>query len=84
LQKYQQRETSATASKSFVKIKTFDFKQHTFERVLESKSVPTYEDYLVMLQDLLSRNQTSIRLIGLGVRLSYNEGPTQLSMAMEA
>tara|TARA_R110000868_G_scaffold180754_2_gene421425 strand:- start:9396 stop:10514 length:1119 start_codon:yes stop_codon:yes gene_type:complete len=86
LKRYQQREPSAKAYKSFVKIKTHDFKQHTFERILEEKTMnaPSYEDYIAMLRELIGRNQTSIRLIGLGVRLNYDDEPAQLSMAIEA
>lgn len=88
LDRYLKREPTARALKAFVKIKTHDFKLHTFERILDtrSKTPPKVEDYSIMLGDLLARYQTPVRLIGLGVRLCYEEGPEQLSfsMALEA
>lgn len=86
LARYIAREPTARAAKAFVKIKTHDFKLHTFERVLETKekNAPQLEEYSVMLGDLLARYQTPVRLIGLGVRLCYEEGPEQLCMAIEA
>lgn len=82
LARYIQKEPSARTVKAFVKIKTHDFKQHTFERVLDTTSIkaPQLEQYSLMLGDLLGRYQTSVRLIGLGVRLCYQEGPEQLDI----
>lgn len=82
LARYIKKEPSARTVKAFVKIKTHDFKQHTFERVLDATSIkaPQLEQYSLMLGDLLARYQTSVRLIGLGVRLCYQEGPEQLDI----
>lgn len=86
LGRYLSKEPSARTAKAFVKIKTHDFKLHTYERVLDfpSTDLPNIHDYSTMLGDLLARYQTPVRLIGLGVRLCYKEGPEQLCMAMEA
>ncbi len=80
--KYLLKETNALSHKAFVKIKTYDFKQHTLEKILteDLKEVPSLADYSTMLSELLDKFSTSIRLIGLGVRLSYDDGPKQLDI----
>ncbi len=80
--KYLTKEKNALSHKAFVKIKTHDFKQHTLEKVLDFdlKDIPALADYSVMLKELLDKFSTSVRLIGLGVRLSYEDGPKQLDI----
>lgn len=86
--RYQKKEPSVMPHKAFVKIKTHDFKLHTYECLLgqinSPEKVPPQDQFQIMLTTLLERYSTPVRLIGLGVRLQYREGPEQLCMEMEA
>ena len=48
----------------YIKLKYFDFKQVTIERVSHSVA---FEKYKILLEILLSRSDKAIRLMGLGV-----------------
>lgn len=80
-EKFKFKNANALAHKIFVKIKSHDFKLHTFERILEKdqKEIPTSDDFYIMLKDLLLKHNTPVRLIGVGIRLSYQDGPEQLN-----
>jgi len=80
--KFKLKHLDACAHKLFVKIKTHDFKQHSFERVLDKdqKDLPHADDFYIMLKDLLLKYNTPVRLIGAGIRLSYENGPEQLNL----
>ncbi|MDX1754433.1 MAG: DNA polymerase IV [Marinobacter sp.] len=63
--------------KLFVKIRYSDFSTHTLERVRDSVQQPQPEDYLPLLQELMSDAERPVRLLGLGVRFRNDQSPTQ-------
>ncbi|AHI04760.1 DNA polymerase IV [Bdellovibrio bacteriovorus W] len=67
-----------------VKLKFFDFKQTTHERVF--KGLPSLSEFESLLENAYLRRQTPVRLIGLGVRLGSEveelENSPQLQFAI--
>lgn len=57
--------------KLFVKIKTSEFKSHTKEQMTHQIN-PDTDIFLLMLKTLKAQHLSSIRLIGLGIRLDHN------------
>lgn len=63
--------------KLFVKIRYSDFSTHTLERVRDSVRQPEPEDYLPLLQELMTDSDRPVRLLGLGVRFRNDQSPVQ-------
>ncbi|MBZ0334331.1 DNA polymerase IV [Marinobacter sp. JH2] len=67
--------------KLFVKIRYSDFSTHTLERVREQISEPEATDYQPLLDELVTREDRPVRLMGVGVRFRNDEAPvTQLRL----
>src|SRR5690606_37996047 len=67
--------------KLFVKIRYSDFSTHTLERVRESVAEPVVADYQPLLDELVTRTDRPVRLLGVGVRFRNDEAPvTQLRL----
>ncbi|WP_431474816.1 DNA polymerase IV [Marinobacter sp. KM021] len=67
--------------KLFVKIRYSDFSTHTLERVRESVGEPEVADYQPLLDELVTRADRPVRLLGVGVRFRNDEAPvTQLRL----
>ena len=58
-----------------------DFSTHTLERVRESVTAPEVEDFRPLLDQLVTREGRSVRLLGVGVRFRNTDAPvTQLRL----
>jgi DNA polymerase-4 len=67
--------------KLFVKIRYSDFSTHTLERVRDSVAEPEVADYQPLLDELVTREDRPVRLLGVGVRFRNDEAPvTQLRL----
>ena len=67
--------------KLFVKVRYSDFSTHTLERVCDSVAEPLLENYQPLLDELITREDRPVRLLGLGVRFRNDEAPvTQLRL----
>ncbi|MEP3590892.1 MAG: DNA polymerase IV, partial [Marinobacter sp.] len=67
--------------KLFVKIRYSDFSTHTLERVREQITEPEAADYQPLLDELVTREDRPVRLMGVGVRFRNDEAPvTQLRL----
>lgn len=67
--------------KLFIKIRYSDFSTHTLERVREQVVAPGPEDFLPLLDELVTRADRPVRLLGLGVRFRNDDAPvTQLRL----
>jgi DNA polymerase-4 len=73
-----QKESSRSVTKIFVKLKFHDFTRTTIER---AGLPPTLDQYRLLLREAFARTKKSVRLIGLGVRFASVEVPdSQLSL----
>ena len=64
-----------------MKIRYSDFSTHTLERVRESVAEPEVADYQPLLDELVTRADRPVRLLGVGVRFRNDEAPvTQLRL----
>jgi DNA polymerase-4 len=67
--------------KLFVKVRYSDFSTHTLERVRDTVEEPCLGDYQRLLDELITREDRPVRLLGLGVRFRNDEAPiTQLRL----
>lgn len=67
--------------KLFIKVRYSDFSTHTLERVRELGTAPEPEDFLPLLQELVTREDRPVRLLGVGVRFASTDAPvTQLRL----
>lgn len=67
--------------KLFVKIRYSDFSTHTLERARDNIKTPVFEDYLPLLNELVTNRERPVRLLGLGVRFRNDDAPvTQLRL----
>ena len=67
--------------KLFVKVRYSDFSTHTLERVRESVIEPVVADFQPLLDELITKEDRPVRLLGLGVRFRNDEAPvTQLRL----
>jgi DNA polymerase-4 len=67
--------------KLFVKVRYSDFSTHTLERVRESVVEPVVADFQPLLDELITKEDRPVRLLGLGVRFRNDEAPvTQLRL----
>jgi len=67
--------------KLFVKVRYSDFSTHTLERVRDLIPAPAPEDFLPLLDELVTREDRPVRLLGVGVRFASTDAPlTQLRL----
>ncbi len=67
--------------KLFIKIRYSDFSTHTLERIRDQRNLPEPEDFIPLLDELVTREDRPVRLLGLGVRFRNDSAPvTQLRL----
>jgi len=67
--------------KLFVKVRYSDFSTHTLERVRGHAQQPGLADFRPLLDELVTREDRPVRLLGVGVRFRNDEAPvTQLRL----
>lgn len=67
--------------KLFVKVRYSDFSTHTLERVRDLSLAPVPDDFLPLLNELVTRKDRPVRLLGVGVRFAGTDAPlTQLRL----